>query len=274
MNVANGATMMTLSRAEKARSLQIKAAVEADSRLHSLTDFEYVQYALTCANEDLAQICERVYLMQAFKEEYQIVDEAVQGIHIFYELLQLLPGYMLAIEYLPSTRNYIKITDMAAIDPSRVKTHEQFRVFLGGLFYTFRCLNPTFEAMRTGISSMLECQGASLEQFNYAFVEKAAVELLHAYPKNVKEVFFLNSSTVANLVYACIKRFLPQRIQKVFKLGHKTDGMHEGDRLDSLYLTPTPEHAQERMVRQVLNLLALRYQNQQDFSLDKVCLRD
>jgi CRAL/TRIO domain len=265
---------MTLSLAEKARALQIKAAVEADPRLSTLADFEYVQYALTCADESLEMVCQKVHLLQAFKQEYQILDEAVQGCQAFHELLHLQPGYMLAVEYLPSTRNYIKIADMAAFQPSRVQTKGQWGIFLGGLFYIYQCLNPSFEAMRTGISSMLECEGASMDTFNPGLLEKTASELLQFYPKNVKEVFFLNSGTAANLMYACLKRFLPKRIQQMIKLGYKTDGMHEGQRIDSLYLTPTPEKAQERMALKVLQLLALRYQNQRAFSLDDVALRD
>lgn len=266
---------MMLSQGEKNRALQIKTAVEEDNQLQNLTDFDYVQYALACRGESLEQIRERVYLQQAFKQEYNLTDDADQGIQIYQQFLVQQPYFMLVIEYLPSTLNYISICDLAELFPSRIQTQEQYRVVLGGFFYKYQCMNTDFQAIRTGISSLVECKDASFDNLSSAFLDKLGAELLRHYPYNTKEVMFVNSATVANMIYGLFKRILPARLTEKFQLGHTVDGMEMGgQRIDGLYKTPTPELAQQRMLGKVLQYLTKRYHHRDTFSLANATVVD
>jgi CRAL/TRIO domain len=258
---------MRISPAEKARALAIKAAVEADSRTRNLSDFEYVHYALTCREESLDVVCERVYLLEAFKNEYKLLDEALQGVQLFAAYLTIFPGIVLAIDFLPNTGNYCVVCDYKAFRPAERQTDEETRSCLGGIFYQKQASQPDFQAIRNGVSMMLECMGASFANFDSNKLEQYMIEFRRAYPIKQKEWFFLNANTIATLTYGMWKRFLPRHIQETFHLSHQVEGLG-GTSLSTVYNTPTPEDAEKRLLVKVWQLLARRYQNQQNFSLE------
>jgi CRAL/TRIO domain len=258
---------MMLSESERRRALAVKAAVEADNRIKNLSDFEYVQYALTCSGESLEMVCERVYLMEAFKKEYKLLDEALQGIKLFHGCVKHHPGFMLAIEYLARSDNYCAVSNYQAFNPDMAQTFEQTQAWLGGIFYQYQAQQPNFSAMRNGISVIVDCMGASPSNFNATLVEKYAVELRRAYPMNQREWYFINAGMIATLTCSMWKRFLPKRHLKTFHFANSAPGL-EGKSLRSVYHTPNRDAAEKRMLMQVLKFLLLRYQNQHNFSLE------
>lgn len=265
--------MMRITHAEKDRAVAIKEAVENCSRCRNLTDFEYVHYALTTHGETMEKIRHRVYMMQCFRDEYNVFDEALQGVHLFRQLTVQQPGLFLDISYQPSSQNYIAVCDQAAWNPDVFKGGQgdvQWRIFLGGMFYKHQCQNPNFRCIRNGMSFLVECLDSSLlNNFDPSVMERMMVELFHHYPHKFKEWYFLNSNTIANMTYAVWKRFLPERLRKSFHLGyHLMDQLQEaGTRLDEFYNTPTPEANRDRIVLKVLRFLIERYRNQKEFSL-------
>jgi CRAL/TRIO domain len=258
---------MFLSHAEHALAVAIRRAVEADDRLINLTDMEYGQYALTCADESMECICERVYTMQAFRREYGILDTVDDGTHLFHEFTLQHPGVILTVDYLHSTQNYIVVRDLAAWYPKRAKTLTEVRIMMGGEYYLFQCRNAHFMAIRNGMTSMNECRDATMENISFEGMERILHELIRPYPKNQRETFFLNSPECCNLLYGLLKRFLPEKITKSFQMGHQIQGM-EYQRIDGLYKTPTPEIARQKVVLRVYDILQLRHRNQKTFSLE------
>jgi CRAL/TRIO domain len=266
--IANLDTTMFLSHAEYDLAVAIRQAVEANEHLTNLTDMEYVQYALTVvsAQETMDSILERIYMMQAFRREYNIQDTAADGIQLFNDLTLQHPGWILTIDYVASTQNYIAIRDLAAFYPSRPKTPVELRIMMGGMYYIFECMNPNFTAIRNGMSSMNECMDVTMENFSYEAMEKLLHELIRPYPKNQRGTFFLNSPEMINVFFSMYKRFLTEKITKTFQMGHQVEGM-EGRRIDELYKIPTPEIAREKVVLRVYDFLQLRYLNRATFSL-------
>lgn len=259
---------MYLSPAEEARALEIKEAVEADHRLASLSDFEYVHWALTTVGESMECVLDRVFRMQCFCGEYKLSDTLEEGIILFFQHTKAHPGHMLAMEYLPSSENYIAISDYAAFYPGSIKTDEQFRIFMGGNFYQLQAQQPNFRAIRNGVSLMVECQDSSFENLDAGLQERYMVELFATYPQKLKEWFWVNSATVANMTCALWRRFLRPNMKDKFIMGHQIPGL-DSRRLDTIYCVPTPEAANERMMLKALKFLALRYQNQKKFRLKK-----
>lgn len=257
---------MHLSPAEQARALEIKEAVEADHRLASLSDFECVQWALTTVGESTESVLERVFRMQCFRGEYKLSDTLEEGIVLFFQHTKTHPGHMLAMEYLPSSENYIAVSDYAAFYPASIKTDEQYRIFMGANFYQLQAQQPNFRAIRNGVSLMVECQDSSFENLDVGLQERYMVELFASYPQKLKEWFWVNSATVANMTCALWRRFLRPNMKDKFFMGHQIPGIEE-QRLDDIYCVPNPAESNERMMLKALKFLALRYQNQKKFRL-------
>ncbi|CAB9515744.1 expressed unknown protein [Seminavis robusta] len=254
---------MLLTEEERNRALEIKAAVEADDRIRNLSDFEYVHYALTrkSPEETMESLTHRVYMMQCFREEYRIQDTFEEGLELIHQYTQQQPGLVIDVQLLASSYNYLSVEDFAKFNPRAVKTHEDYRIFTGGSFYMLQARQPNFAAIREGMPSMVECEGASFANFDSHVTERYQHEFFLHYPYKMKEVFLLNSPTVVNVFFALIKRFLSEETAKAFHLGHQVEGL-EGQRIDTFYNTPT-----RNMIRKVLEALQIRYKNQEEFSL-------
>ncbi|CAB9519332.1 expressed unknown protein [Seminavis robusta] len=262
---------MQLTVAEVDRARQVKAAVEAIPGLHSLSDFDIVQYALCAVDETMDQICHRVHCQQAFRQQYQIDDTAAQGVALFSQMTLQHPGMFLAADYLASSEGYMCIVDHAKFFPP--KTDAQIRIHMAGTFYLNQALNPTFRAMRNGTTSMIECSGASFDNMDLKYMEKFAVEFFSHYPQKAKEKFFSSAESSITMLFALWNRFLPASIREKIHLGGELSGM-DGQRIDVFYKQPTPEIARDRLCRKVLHLLTRRYDNQANFSLSKPSVMD
>ncbi|CAB9515736.1 expressed unknown protein [Seminavis robusta] len=265
-----GPSTMELSHEEIDRALAIKAAVEADPSLDNLSDYEYVQYALAHpASEERSVgtiVAEYVYAMQCFRREYRLTDSVEEGMHLFEQAAAQHPGFFLAVEYVSQSGNFIHIDDVAAFDPRKIVGWEERRKILGGMYYRYQGVCSTLQAIRSGVAIMVECMGANFSNFDAHVHEQFMVELFRCYPKRHKEVLFLNSPTVINVAHSLWKKYLSPNMKNAFRLGYQIEGM-EGQRIDELFKTPSPEVAQQHMVQKMGRFLKLRYRNQKTFSL-------
>lgn len=255
---------MQLTSAEVARAKEIKTAMEALPELPNLSDFEVVQFALTCPGMSLEQACDKMSRFHSFRREYRIEDTARDGVQRFHHMTLQHPGLVLALEYLPSSSNYIAVHDYAAFFPP--KTEEETHVLFQGLFYLDQAKFPNFQSIRVGYTCLIECSGAGYANFDADFCQKFVVELFNSYPLNQKEVYYINSESTMSMMTALWNRFVPERVRNKWVLGFQIPGF-EGQRIDVLYKTPTEEEARGRTVLQLLKNLLLRYTNQQNFSL-------
>jgi CRAL/TRIO domain len=266
-----GPATMSLSQEEIDRALEIKMAITSDPNLDNLSDFEYVQYALAlpASEEPIATVLEHAYAMQCFRQEYRITDTLEQGSELFRASLRQHPGFFLAIEYVPNPGNFIAIDDVAAFDPSVLSGYEERRIGMAGFYYRYQCVSSTFQAIRSGVAIMVECEGCSFSNFDAKANEQFMLEFFRWYPKRHKEVLFLNSPTIINVAYSLWKKYMNSNMKDAFRLGYQIEGM-EGQRIDALFKTPSPEIARQHMVQKVEQFLKLRYRNQKTFSLNNV----
>ena len=260
---------MNLSQEEIDRALEIKVAICSDPNLNNLTDYEYVQYALSlpASEEPISTVLEYAYAMQSFREEYRIQDTLEEGVELFREHLNQHPGFFLAVEYVPNPGNFIAIDDVVAFDPAVLCGYKERRIGMGGFYYKFQCVSSTFQAIRSGVAIMVECDGCGMKNFDARVNEQFMVEFFRCYPKRHKEVLFLNSPTIINMAYSLWKKYMNNNMKDAFRLGYQIEGM-EGQRIDSLFKTPSPEIARQHMLQKVEQYLKLRYHNQKNFSLD------
>ncbi|CAB9504841.1 expressed unknown protein [Seminavis robusta] len=266
--------LMLLSEQELARAVDIKASVEADARLQNRSDFEYVQYALTAElEESLEQVLERIYLMQCFRQEYKIHDNAKEGAEVVHKLSLLCPGVWLAVEHVSQQQNYMLVLDFAKLLPKeQIKTDDDLRTYLAALYYLQNSVLPNFVAIREGWTIMCECEGAGFGSFDAEFFDKIMHHLFKAYPKNQKDVFILNSPSVVSLWWGLWKRILTKEQQERHHLGHQIQGF-EGRRIDELYKIPTAEDGRQRMINNVYQYLQLRKRKEAEFSLIEAAVR-
>jgi hypothetical protein len=73
---------------------------------------------------------------------------------------------------------------------------------------------------------------------------------------------YVNAGTVMNLVVSMLRPFLPKEVRNKIELGARLE-----QRLDSLYLVPTVEEANLRLLGRVEETLRRRYHNENTFRL-------
>jgi CRAL/TRIO domain len=265
--VGGGPETMLLTRTEVNRALEIKkAALKDESNLKPLTDFEYVQYAITTMEEPMEQILYRMEMMEKFKLEYKIEDTPQDGVELIHQLSLDQPGFLLSVAHLPSSNNFMSVIDWAHLFPHKCKTWNQNRTFLGYIYYILQCKTCQFTAIREGSSILVECMDAGIQNFDSQFFSQIPHQLTRWYPKVQREMFLLNSPSVVNICFALWRRIMRPDEKKAVHLGHKVMGM-EGVRIDEFYNVPTPEAANQHLLESVFTLLQHRYKMEQQFKL-------
>ena len=281
---------MMVTAAEFQRALEIREAVFASDKIDTaikapdkrqpllpfnlnpdpdtigrLTDYDYAQCAITIGSLDTEVIVDRLYKLQSFRKEYKIYDTVEEGMGLIYKLMQLFPGYILSVDFAPRYGSYIFVFDFAAFFPERLQTREHMRIYMGGLYYIFKCLSTNLKAVRSGVVFIAECEGTSQANFDMALEEKFMYELTSYFPFRHKECLWLNTPTVANIAYALLKPLVTREFLATWRMGCKLDG-YEG-RIDSLFKTPTQAIAQEQLLGRIDKFLAQRHRNEFEFEL-------
>jgi len=237
---------MTLSAAELRRAREIKAAVEASDKIDTsepdatasssfgifgenvkcgrIAEYDYAQLAITSRHLEMDVVVERAYKLQCFKKEYKIQDTLEEGLYLIHQLMQRFPGFVLSVDFAPRYGSYIFVYDYAAFFPGCIKTLDDVRSFLGGLYYIYQCLSTNMRAIRSGVVFICECEGMEDENLDMRLEEKVVHELFGHYPFCFKECLWLNTPTVANIAYALLKKQVPPDFLATWRLGCKLDG--------------------------------------------------
>lgn len=259
---------MEISRTEREWALRIKAAVEDCPEIDNLTDFEYVQLALSTRN-DVGEALEKAQHMQAFHQEYGVLNTIQQGREMVSKNLQLLPGVALSLSYYHRDGNYVFVYDIAAFDCKKaLATMQSTRILLAGCLYMCHAQCPDFTAIRQGSVLLCECSGFDWKKnMDFATFRKMWTELLAVYPMHYSKIKYFNSGVLINLINSLKKRFLPKEITDRMETGCRLDG-----RLSDIYMVPTPAACVQRFLARIDESLTRRFHNVQTFRLEP--LRD
>lgn len=180
---------MTLSEEARIRALEIKAEVESLGQINNLSDMDYAQFAITFGVEmSMEKIIDRIYKLQCFKSEYGLNDTVEEGSTLMRKLILSQPGYILSVDFAPKYGAYIFVFDFAAFNPTRcTRSKHDLRIFMGGIYYIFKCLTANLQAIQEGVVFITECDGMRNNNFDWRLEEKFMHELMSNFPFRYKE---------------------------------------------------------------------------------------
>lgn len=265
---------MTITSAELETAKGIRKALESCTQYplnpQRWSDYDYAQQALTCTadleDEDATKaLMQRMYKLQYFREDYKIQDTVEEGVRMIQRLMEMMPGYLLSVDFAARYGSYIAVFDRAAFQPAKLATPEDMRTFLGAYYYIFQCLSTNSKAIRSGVVFITECQDMKEENFDLQVEEKFLSHLFGHYPFRHKECLWLNTPSVANIAYGLMKSLVPGDFRANWRMGCKLDGFD--GRIDSLFKMPTLAIAQEQLLSKIESFLTERGQNAGGFEL-------
>ena len=252
---------MEISPEEVVWAHAIKAAVQASPELDPVNDFWCAQLAIV-DQDNVESALERVQHLQAFREQYRILDTASDGRKYLHDFVAMFPGYILSVCYDSTTGNYVLISDQAAFDMRILDTKDKQYKCLGSAYYVVTALNPDLEGIRRGVSFLVECESYDwARNMSVNFYKLLWTELL-MYPLTYSHVKHFHCGVLHNMLLSLTKRFLPHHIRaKIFT------GCQFEERLDTLYLTPTVEAANQRLLARLDESISRRYASEASFQL-------
>jgi hypothetical protein len=98
--------------------------------------------------------------------------------------------------------------------------------------------------------------------FDFKSLKRVWSEVVSVYPLQVKKIKYFNAGTTMTLVVSMLKPFLPKGVRHKIEIGCQFE-----QRLDSLYLVPSLEEANLRLLGRVEETLRRRYENERTFRL-------
>jgi hypothetical protein len=254
----------SLTEEERQQALALKAAIESSDHIKSISDFDCVTVALAC-NGDLERALSVAFKLQCFREHYKIEEAVEDAIPTIRGFMHQQPGLILEVCYLPTEQTYWFFLDFAKFLPALVKSDQDFRFFQGGAYYIYRAMSSNIQGIRNGAITMIECEGASMQNVNFKFEERIFHELWAYNPVRYKETFCLHASMAFILLLGVLKRLMNNSQLASLKTTCSLGG-YEG-RVDALFKLPTLEIAQENLLARIEGYLVERYRNEREFSL-------
>ena len=261
-----GIARMDMNEEELQWTRAVKTAIETSDELDNLSsDYLYAQYAIV-ERGNVPAALDRAARMQAFREEYGVLDTLADARRHLKGLVESMPGLFLSFSFNQGDSNYAVVLDVTKFDMSAIRTHEGVSSCIKGWYYLLQALAPDLEAVRRGATFLCECQGYQWRKDNMIDLktfERAWQELGVVYPGRFNQIKFFHTGVCFNLLASMSKRFLPKEIHDYFEIG-----CNFTFRLDSIYLLPSLEDANDRICGRFDEALQRRFGNQQDFCLD------
>jgi len=268
-NDAHEPSRMHLTVEERLWALSIKQAIEEEPELDNLSDFWYAQLAVVTLQSrsltGLQDVVERAQILQAFRQEYKVIDTLGHAQRTLHEVMKLFPRYFLCFYHDDQEGHFTYVVDSTKLSFKSHSSNDRALIsFYCCMYYLLQAANPDFEATRAGISTMAECEGFNMtENFGNKFFVKIWTELLIAYPLQLISIKHFHTSMFKNLLLSMAKQFIPKEMHDKFETGC----VCELGRLDRMYLIPNVEQANERFGKTFRECLQRRYVNEKTFSL-------
>lgn len=272
---------MELHEPEKTWAKNIKEMVEADPALDNLSDYWYAALALVDHGEH-GESLKRVQALQNFREEYGVRHEISEAMEYFRKMMKLFPRHYLSYDFLnpgsdydPADRendmggHYVMAVDLTGLYMKDfVGNPEAMHIWCVAAYYLITALNPDLEAVRQGVYMLAECEGFDWKRnFDVGCKRKLWGDLVTVYPFNINRVKHYHNGLFLNLLMSMAKRFIPRDVQETFEFGCKNATEDGHQRLDDMYLQPTVEAAQEKMLGRLKAGMERRFNHEKTFRL-------
>lgn len=257
---------MYLLSDERSWANQIKERVENMPELDNLSDYWYAQLTLVELGDTHAAL-ERVVALQQVRQEYKIVDSLVEAKRALREGLRLgLFPDLLAFDF-----NLVRGGLFLAWDMAKQENKAAFKsnpraedIVVKQLYFIYQALTCDMEAIRRGHTMMIECEGYSLTSGVDMSMIRMFLNVVEHYPINVQAHQHYNNGVLANAILSMGRKLLPSDLQEKVHFG-----LRSPERLDRIFLNPTPEAAMARMLAKIDAALERRYRNESIFALGK-----
>ena len=203
--------------------------------------------------------------LQAYKEEYQILDNYNDGCGRLAGLVGLFPEEFLHFGFIQRESFYTLIHDPSKLNSAAVRTPENEIDFFAGSFYLQTALCPDVASIRKGNLAVMECfqmRWSDGTRQNYNLLYRLFTQLYAVYPF-IGRAHFYHAGSAVNIMVAMLRKVLPEPL----KSSLHTRRMFE-DRLDQTFLVPDVETATQRVLGEMKKVLRRRYDNEKAFSLD------
>ncbi|CAB9524355.1 expressed unknown protein [Seminavis robusta] len=199
--------------------------------------------------------------MQDFQHEYKIENQYKQGCRVMELVFQLFPEEFLFFGFSEQDGTYMFVHDITKFEPKKLTTAKLQEDWLTAMYYSHILFFPDFESIRKGIICVAECEKMDLRRDVSKLFGRFFSEFLTHYPFD-GECRHFNTGTMMNICASILRKILPEKLRKSFKVGYQMEG-----HLSETFLVPTLEQANARMLRRMMESLELRYTHEASFSL-------
>ncbi|CAB9505685.1 expressed unknown protein [Seminavis robusta] len=261
----DGPERMALTEQERTWALAIKQACLDDPDLDPRNDFFYAQLALV-DHGNVASAVERAQQMQYFRQEYGLVEEnAEMAARTCREFVKMLPKFWLNFSYNSRDGNYVLAVDCTHFYVRKIKESQgTINTWMRATYLMCQAECPDLKAIRQGVIILAETDGFDWKtNFGLEVFKKFWVELCAVYPYKHSQIKNFHTGVLYNLLLSMTRRFVPKEIHERFQMGC----LCELGRLDALYLNPTVEAANEKLLAFTDHTLRRRYANEAAFTL-------
>lgn len=256
---------MILLNDELEWALKIKRAVENDEELANQQDYVYALLALV-EMDDVQAALRRLQALQYVKEAYGIVHSLQEAKRTLREYVDLLfPNWFIHYMYNQTEGGVTIVVDCTGLKMSQVKRHPRGEeIVVKSFYYTNLLLSPDVEAVRHGVTTLVECsgffhsEGLSLNLFRNIW------ELNSIFPQQVQTVNHYHTGVLFNVLMSMGKRCMPTDLRSKINVGCVSE-----ERMDELFWTPNPEAGRARVYQRMEAALERRFKNEGKFSLER-----
>ncbi|CAB9530245.1 expressed unknown protein [Seminavis robusta] len=255
---------MQLTQEEYQWAVSLKEAVQSDPELDVISDFMLTQIAVV-EEGNMESAIDRVYKLQHYRQEYDVLDTFSESKRRLRELMQLMPGHILYVGFSPLDSNYMGALDFTKMNPSALSSIRGTKSLFAGLYYINHTINPDLAAVRNGVIFLIECEGYSWKAPRFMDLKHTKRCLVDAafYPYSLQTCKLYHSGVLVNTIFSTVKRYCPPLAKSNIEMG--CDDF--GDRLDKIFMVPNEEEATERCYEKMVQSLHRRYENERTFRL-------
>ncbi|CAB9530842.1 expressed unknown protein [Seminavis robusta] len=240
----------------------IKEAVKAHDDVNLISDFMCAHLAIYFQGDTEAAV-ENALRLQEFRQDNDILDTLNDSRRAVAKLIKLFPEVYLSYSFNPDDGNYSFAFDMTKISMEKMTRTEMFTTCNAGEYYMHHAMSVDFELIRKGGIIVCECDGYDWTQhLDIHMIQKLRLEIAWTYPLQYQAQKHYNGGVMFNVVLSMLKKMLPTKIGSKFETGFQFEG-----RLDSIYMVPTVEAANQRLLQSLDIALQRRYELEKSFSL-------
>ncbi|CAB9502755.1 expressed unknown protein [Seminavis robusta] len=253
---------MKLTSQEHQWALNIKTAIQAHSEIDPITDFMCAHLAIHF-QADVESAVESALRLQGYRQDNDLLDTLSDSRRALTKYVNLFPRLFLSYFFNPHDGNYNFVYDITQFSGKKMTRTEMYTTSNAGAFYLCHAMSADFELIRRGVIVICECDGYDwTRHMDIRMIQNVWLELAWAYPFEYQTQKHYNGGVMFNVFLSMLKKIIPAKMGSKFETGYRFDG-----RLDSVYMVPTVEIANQRLLQSLDLALQRRYDMEESFSL-------